>query len=102
MCIPPSFTAQEIAAAAHVSGKQMAKTVIVKIGDQFAMVVIPANEHVNFVDLKSMTGETNIDLTREADFKNRISRMRSRCRHATVRKFIQYCYQRIPLESVSQ
>ena len=31
----PGFTAQEIAASAHISGKQLAKTVIVKIGNQF-------------------------------------------------------------------
>lgn len=67
----PSFTAQEIAAEAHVSGKQMAKTVIVKIGNQFAMVVLPAHDHVNFAALKEITGESAIDLAKESDFKNK-------------------------------
>lgn len=67
----PSYTAQEIAASAHISGKKLAKTVIVKIGDQLAMVVVPANGHVNFATLKKLTGETNIDLARESDFKNK-------------------------------
>jgi Ala-tRNA(Pro) deacylase len=67
----PSFTAQEIAAAAHISGKQLAKTVIVKIGEQLAMVVVRADSHVNFAALQKLTGETNIDLAREADFKNK-------------------------------
>lgn len=67
----PSYTAQEIAAAARISGKQMAKTVIVKIGDELAMVVIPANEHVNFSALRKMTGAKEVDLAREADFKTK-------------------------------
>jgi Ala-tRNA(Pro) deacylase len=65
----PGFTAQEIAAAAHISGKQLAKTVIVKLGNnKFAMVVIPANEHVNFAALKDIAGVT-ADLAKESDFK---------------------------------
>jgi Ala-tRNA(Pro) deacylase len=57
----PSYTAQEIAASAHISGKKLAKTVIVKMGDQLAMIVVPANGHVNFATLKKLTGETDID-----------------------------------------
>jgi Ala-tRNA(Pro) deacylase len=66
----PGFTAQEVAASAHISGKQLAKTVIVKIGNQFAMVVLPANEYVNFGALKELTGMT-VDLVSESDFKNK-------------------------------
>lgn len=67
----PSYTAQEIAAAARISGKQMAKTVIVKIGSELAMIVIPANQHVNFAALRKLTGEKVIDLARESDFKTK-------------------------------
>lgn len=67
----PGFTSQEIAASAHVSGKQFAKTVIVKAGDKFAMVVVPANEHINFAALRDATGAATIDLAREADFKGK-------------------------------
>jgi Ala-tRNA(Pro) deacylase len=67
----PAFTAQEVAAAAHVSGKQFAKTVIVKIGGQLAMVVLPANDHINFADLKAATGISDIDLASESEFKSR-------------------------------
>lgn len=66
----PGFTAQEIAASAHVSGKILAKTVIVKIGKQFAMIVLPANEHINFSELKELTGK-QVDLAREAEFKTK-------------------------------
>jgi Ala-tRNA(Pro) deacylase len=73
MCInhSPGFTAQEIAASAHVSGKQLAKTVIVKIGDRLAMVVLPANEHVNFAALKDAAKVGAADLARESDFKGK-------------------------------
>lgn len=67
----PGYTAQEIAASAHISGKKIAKTVIVKIGDQLAMVVLPANHHVSFASLKEVTGHTDIDLARESDFKSK-------------------------------
>lgn len=66
----PGFTAQEIAASAHISGKQMAKTVIIKIGNKLAMVVVPANEHINFAALKEMTGLT-ADLAKESEFKGK-------------------------------
>lgn len=68
----PAFTSQEIAAAAHVSGKQLAKTVIVKIGQQFAMVVVPANSQINFSKLREETGST-VDLALESEFKEKFS-----------------------------
>lgn len=69
----PAFTSQEIAAAAHVSGKQLAKTVIVKMDGQFAMIVIPANDQVNFAKLKAATGSKAIDLASESEFKDKFS-----------------------------
>ena len=38
----PAFTAMEVAASAHVTGKELAKTVIVKVDGKMAMVVLPA------------------------------------------------------------
>lgn len=68
----PAFTAQEIAAAAHVSGKQLAKTVIVKLPHGLAMVVIPASDHVNFAKLKNMVGG-RADLASESEFKGKFT-----------------------------
>jgi Ala-tRNA(Pro) deacylase len=39
----PAYTAQEIAASAHIPGKELAKTVIVKLDGRLAMVVLPAS-----------------------------------------------------------
>lgn len=69
----PAFTSQEIAAAAHVSGRQLAKTVIVKAGDHLAMVVIPANDQVNFTKLADITGTSSVDLASESEFKDKFA-----------------------------
>lgn len=67
----PAFTSQEIAASAHISGKQLAKTVMVKLGNQFAMVVLPANDHINFNTLKeALNAKSVVDLANESEFKN--------------------------------
>ena len=73
MCIThsPAFTAQEIAAAAHISGKTLAKTVMVKINGQLAMMVLPAHDYINFSALKEMLGTNEIDLATEMEFKSK-------------------------------
>jgi Ala-tRNA(Pro) deacylase len=38
----PAFTAQQVAAAQHVPGKELAKVVMVRAGDRFLMAVLPA------------------------------------------------------------
>jgi len=43
-----AFTAQEIAHSVHISGKDVAKTVIVKVDGKLAMVVLPASDQVVF------------------------------------------------------
>lgn len=67
----PAYTTPEIAASAHISGKILAKTVIIKIEGRLAMVVLPANEHVNFAKLRDITGVDNIDLATETEFKDK-------------------------------
>jgi Ala-tRNA(Pro) deacylase len=64
-------TAQEIAAAAHVSGKQLAKTVIVKLDGELAMVVLPGCCHIDFKRLQQATGASQVALASEAEFQGR-------------------------------
>ena len=64
----PAFTAQEIAALAHVPGKELAKTVIVKLDGQMAMVVLPAPDHVSPNRLKEFSGAEDVELASEEDF----------------------------------
>jgi Ala-tRNA(Pro) deacylase len=67
----PAFTAQEIAASAHVPGKQLAKPVIVKLDGQLAMAVLPASDKVDFESLKAATGARTVALATEQDFQDR-------------------------------
>jgi Ala-tRNA(Pro) deacylase len=59
------FTAQEIAASAHIPGKELAKTVMVKIDGKMAMAVIPASEKVDVNLLKKATGAEEVKLAGE-------------------------------------
>ena len=65
-----AFTAQQVAASAHIKGKDMAKTVIIKFSGKLAMVVLPANKHVDFQLLREITGNENVSLAHETDFKD--------------------------------
>lgn len=65
-----AYTAQGIAALAHVSGKKLAKTVIVKVDGVLAMAVVPASEHVDLDRLKFLTGGDFVEIASESDFQN--------------------------------
>lgn len=61
-------TAQEIAASAHISEKDLAKTVMIKLDGKMVMAVVPAAYNVNFHLLKEVTGASDIELAREDEF----------------------------------
>ena len=66
-----AYTAQGIAALAHIPGKQVAKTVIVKIDGSLTMAVVPASCHVDLTMLKSEAAASSVELASESDFKSR-------------------------------
>ena len=66
----PVYTAQEVAASAHIPGHQLAKTVMIKIDGQMAMAVLPAVYRVNFDQLKKALGAKRIELATEKEFKD--------------------------------
>jgi Ala-tRNA(Pro) deacylase len=66
-----AYTSQEIAASAHVSGKEFAKTVMIKIDGKMAMAVLPASYHIDFDSLKGIFGTRNVTLASETEFKER-------------------------------
>lgn len=68
-----AFTAQEIAASAHIKGTEMAKTVLIKIDGKMAMFVLPASYKVNFDQLQETLGTKNIRLANEVEFKDKFS-----------------------------
>jgi Ala-tRNA(Pro) deacylase len=66
----PAYTAQEIAASAHIPGRELAKTVMVKLDGKLAMVVLPASRRLDLQLLKEASGARQIDLATEEEFKN--------------------------------
>ncbi len=66
----PAFTAQQIAANAHVSGKELAKTVMIKLDGKIAMAVLPASYHVDFQLLEEASGALRVGLANEEEFKD--------------------------------
>jgi len=65
-----AYTAQGVAALAHVSGKRLAKTVILKIDGILAMAVVPASDHVDLNRIKTLTGGEEVELATEREFKD--------------------------------
>ena len=65
-----AFTAPEVAASAHVSGRDFAKTVIVMVEDEMAMVVLPANRLLVLPELRDMLDCSHVRLAAEAEYKD--------------------------------
>ena len=65
-----AFTAPEVAASAHISGREMAKTVMVKLDGHMVMVVLPANHRIDFEVLLGETNAEAADLASEAEFED--------------------------------
>lgn len=65
-----AVTAQEAAAAAHVRGKEFAKTVMVNLDNKLAMVVLPAHMKVNTTQLQAATGAHDVRIASEDEFRD--------------------------------
>jgi Ala-tRNA(Pro) deacylase len=68
-----AFTAQGIAALAHISGKELAKTVILKLDGSLAMAVLPASYQVDLAAIKKATGVRVAELASEKEFAQHFS-----------------------------
>jgi Ala-tRNA(Pro) deacylase len=66
---PTAYTAQEIAAAQHVSGKQLAKCVLVNTDKGFFLAVLSAVELIDFAKLKTLVRAKKLKLAGESDIK---------------------------------
>jgi len=67
---PRTFTAQRIAASVDVPGREMAKTVMVRIDGMLAMAVMPAPYQVDLHLLRKYTGAESVELAEEHEFAN--------------------------------
>ncbi len=67
----PAFSASEVAESIHVSGRILAKVVIVFIHNRLAMAVVPATRDLDLTLLQRATGILNVRLAAEAEFADR-------------------------------
>jgi len=66
-----AFNAQRVAATTHIPGKEMAKTVVVKVDGEMSMAVLPASFKIDLDQLKIATGAHLVALASEMEFKSR-------------------------------
>ncbi|MFN8626930.1 MAG: YbaK/EbsC family protein [Candidatus Binatia bacterium] len=63
-----AFTAQEIAQAEHISGKELAKVVMLRSGKHFSMMVLPAPLRVDLDKAKAALQSPDLVLATEEEF----------------------------------
>lgn len=63
-----AYTAQEVAAAEHVPGRQFAKVVIADVDGKRVMLILPAAARVDLVRLRTALGAKVVRLAREEEF----------------------------------
>ncbi len=67
----PAYTAMETAQKTHIPGREVAKTVIVKINGELAMAVLPSDCNIDFKEMREELHTENIQLATEDEFKER-------------------------------
>ncbi len=64
-----AYTAQQIAESAHIPGKEMAKTVMVKLDDRLAMAVLRSTDKVDLDLVRATAGAEKAELATELQFQ---------------------------------
>jgi Ala-tRNA(Pro) deacylase len=67
----PAFTAQGVAGMAHIPGKELAKTVMVRLDGKLVMAVVPAMLHVDLALLKKASNAGTAAVATEDEFRLR-------------------------------
>jgi Ala-tRNA(Pro) deacylase len=63
-----AYTAQGLAAAMHVRGREVAKCTVVKVDDHFGLAVLPAPRRVDLDSLRRLTRSRSVALATEPEF----------------------------------
>lgn len=66
-----AFTSQQIAALAHIPGKDLAKSVVVLLDGKLALAVLPASHQVDLERLRAGAQANSVRLASEFEFKDR-------------------------------
>jgi Ala-tRNA(Pro) deacylase len=67
------FTAPRVAESQHVSGRELAKSVLVVVDESLVMAVIPANERLDLEKLAHLAGASSFRLATESEFEERFA-----------------------------
>jgi Ala-tRNA(Pro) deacylase len=62
-----AFTAQEVAHSLHISGKRLAKTVVLDADGRLAMAVIPASHRLNLQELRAALEANRLEMLPESE-----------------------------------
>ena len=67
----PTYDAQHLAHEVHVSGHEVAKTVLLRAhgGEDFFVAVLPASKHVDLEKTRNVVGIEDVELASEAEIK---------------------------------
>jgi Ala-tRNA(Pro) deacylase len=63
------YTAQELAQALHVPGKELVKVVIIKADDRYCMAVLPATRKIDLSALRSLLNTATLTIATEQELK---------------------------------
>jgi Ala-tRNA(Pro) deacylase len=63
------YTAQELAQALHVPGKELIKVVIIKADDRYCMAVLPSIQKIDLSALQTQLHATTLTIATEQDLK---------------------------------
>jgi len=66
-----AYTSQGVAASAHISGNELAKTVMLKQDGELCMAVLPASRQVDLAKFANFTNSRECSLASEREFKDR-------------------------------
>lgn len=67
---PPAYTAQEVAQVQHVPGRELAKVVVVRGSQGFALFVLPAIYKVDVTKAQATLGDPQARLANEEEFRS--------------------------------
>ena len=62
----PTMSSTRTAQACHISGKRLAKAVVLRADGGFMLAVLPASHHIRLEDLRAQLG-TNVDFAAEGE-----------------------------------
>ncbi len=63
-----SYTASQTAQTAHISGKHLAKVVVVKLDGKLTIAVLPAHRRLDLHAIKELSHAKKVELAKESEF----------------------------------